>query len=156
METFGISNVAILILSDLIIFSAVAALILYLVQRDSAKQSIAEKKYDTIVSVLIQDITKSQAIYKQEIIDQIQDLITATMRMSVGVEKIVSEVDKITGVAKSVSQNVDTVSQNVEKCSLIHASCPYVKSMNELTSELKRITEELKEIELLINNDMRG
>jgi hypothetical protein len=136
-------DVPVLILSDLIMFTLIAILILYLVHRDTVRQNIVEKRYDSIISCFIKDVTKSQSMYKQEIMDQAKELNTAVAKVLIGVDKIVSEVEKVT-------EDVDVVSKNIETCMTMRNSCSYITSMNELIGELQNITTELKEIESTI------
>lgn len=150
------SDVSILIISNLVIFAAVTVIILYLVRRDTARQSIMDKRYDSIIKGLIEDITKQQATYKQEIVNEVKELTFATTNVLVGVERVVSGVEKIVTGVNEVSNNIENFTDiNTKSVTRVAEEVIKVaKEVSKVTCEVERVTKGLKELSNKMSKDI--
>ena len=157
------SDTSILIVSNLLMFVAVSIIIAYLVRRDTLRQSMIDKRYDSIIKGLIEDITKQQATYKQEIVDSVKELTLATTNVLVGVERVVSGVEKIVASVNDVSNNVEKFADiNTESVAKVADNVKEVSAgVNKVITEVDRVTEEvtkvvkeLKDLSVKMSNDI--
>ena len=137
----------VLIASNLIMFSAVSILIMYIIRQNIIKQSLDEKRYSSIITGLITDVTKGQTTYKQEIIDEIKELNAATTKIFVGIEIVTNNIKELIDNATVISNNIKIASDNIEKCSTTHVPCEYTNRIGEIVEELKNITMELRKLQ---------
>lgn len=139
------SDASILIVSNLLIFVAVAIIISYLVRRDTLRQSQIDKRYDSIITGLISDVTKQQATYKQEIVDNVKELTLATTNVLVGVERIVGGVEKVVASVNDVSNNVEKFADiNTKSVTKVAANVEDVSAgVNKVVTEVDRVAKEV-------------
>ncbi len=149
------SDTSILIVSDLIMFTAIMIVIWFLVRRDTVRQSLMDKRYDSIITGLITDVTKQQATYKKEIVDNVKELTLATTNVLVGVERIVGRVEKVVASVNDVSNNVEKfadintksvtkVATNVENVSACVKEVS--KGVNKVVTEVDRVAKEVVKV----------
>ena len=159
------SDISILIVSNLVIFVAVSIIIWYLVHRDTVRQSIMDKRQDSIIQGLIEDVTKNQATYKQEIINEVKELTIATTNILIGVERVVSGVEKFADInTKSVAKvaaNVEEVSEGVkgviiEVDRVAEEVTKVAKEVNRVVCEVEKVTKGLKELSKKMNGDIEN
>lgn len=171
------SDISILIISNLFMFIGIVIIIAYLVRRDTLRQYITDTRYDSIISGLIQDITKNQATYKQEIVNEVKELTLATTNVLVGVERIVSGVEKVVASVNEVSNDVERftdintksvtkVADNVEEVSTgvkeVSSGVKevsvgvnrVVEEVDRVVCEVERVTKGLKELSDKMSNDI--
>lgn len=137
----------VLIASNLIMFSAVSILIMYIIRQNIIKQSLDEKRYSSIITGLITDVTKGQTTYKQEIIDEIKELNAATTKIFVGIEIVTNNIKELIDNATIISNNIKIASDNIEKYSTTNVPCAYTNRIGEIVEELKNITMELRKLQ---------
>jgi methyl-accepting chemotaxis protein len=153
-------------------FIGIVIIIAYLVRRDTLRQSITDTRYDSVIKGLIEDVTKNQATYKQEIVDNVKELTLATTNVLVGVERIVVEVEKFADInTKSVAKvatNVEEVSTGVKEVSVgvgqvvtevDRVAKEVVKVANEVTRvvcEVEKVTEGLRELSDKMSNGIKS
>lgn len=171
------SDISILIVSNLFMFIGIVIIIAYLVRRDTLRQSITDTRYDSVIKGLIQDVTKNQATYKQEIVNEVRELTLATTNVLVGVERILGGVEKVVTSVNDVSNNVEkfadintksvtNVATNVEEVSVCvkEVSSGVNKVITEVdrvaeevvkvANEVGKVTKELKELSVKMSSDI--
>lgn len=171
------SDISVLIISNFLMFIGIVIIIIYLVRRDTLRQSITDTRYDSVIRGLIEDITKNQATYKQDIIDEVKELTLATTNVLVGVERIVGGVEKVVTSVNEVSNDVERfteintksvnkVASNVEEVSagvkevsvgvnkVVTEVDRVAEEVSKVTCEVERVTKGLKELSTKISNDI--
>lgn len=150
------SDVSILIISNLLMFVGVVIIIAYLVRRDTITQQVIDKRYDNVIQGLIQDVTKNQATYKQEIVSEVRELTLATTNVLVGVERVVSGVEKIVTGVNEVSNNIEKFTDiNTKSVTRVAEEVVKVaKEVSKVTCEVERVTKGLKELSTKMSNDI--
>lgn len=164
------SDISILIVSNLLMFGTVSVIIAYLVRRDTLRQSLIDKRYDSIISGLIQDVTKQQAAYKHEIVNEVKELTLATTNVLIGVERVVTEVQKVVYGINEVSNDVEkftdintkSVTKVVDNVKEVSVGVKEVSSgvqkvimeVDRVVCEVERVTKELRELSQKLSNDI--
>lgn len=150
------SDLSILIVSNLFMFIGIVIIIAYLVRRDTLRQSITDTRYDSVIKGLIEDITKNQATYKQEIINEVKELTIATTNVLLGVERIVGSVEKFADInTKSVTKvaaNVEDVYVGVKEVS--SGVQKVITEVDRVVCEVEKVTKGLKELSKKMNGDI--
>lgn len=110
------------ILGHLSILIIVVILILYMMHRDAKRQEILGVRYDKFISIMLDNVTKQQDLYKKEIIAEVRELSTVIVKVFAGIERVVIgvkdlqlEVTKVTDNVKEVSSGVDRVVVEVDR-----------------------------------------
>jgi len=137
-------------------FIGIVIIIAYLVRRDTYRQHITDIRYDSIIKGLIQDITKNQATYKQEIVDNVKELTLATTNVLVGVERIVGGVEKVVAGVNEVSNNIEEFTDiNTKSVTRVAEEVIKVaKEVSKVTCEVEKVTKGLKELSKKMNGDI--
>lgn len=103
------------ILSDWVFHFLVVILILYLVYRDNKKLELVDQKYEKMITVFVKSITDKQTVYKEEIINNMKELSSSTLKVFTSIENNILEVRKVTAGVNQVTTGVEDVEREVQK-----------------------------------------
>lgn len=124
------------IISDWVFHVAVVFLILYLVYRDNKKLEMVDNKYEKMIIHFVKDITDKQILYKEEIVINMKELSSSTLKVFSAIENNIIEVRKVTAGVNQVTSGVQDVELEVQK----------------VTSGVHGVEEEVEKVTKGINN----
>jgi methyl-accepting chemotaxis protein len=147
------------ILSDWLFHFAVVILILYLVYRDNKKLEIVNTKYEKLITEFLNNITKTQTTYKEEVISNIKELSISTLKVFSAIETNISEVKKVTSGVNNVTEGVLSVEKEVVKVtegvlSVEKEVVKVAKGINEIVNfcgELELLRDEINKSTTALN-----
>lgn len=146
------------VISDLVMLLSMIILVFYLTYRDSKRQDIIDARYDKLIGNMIDNISRQQSAYKEEMVSEVKELTIATSHVLTGVERVASgvkdvqlEVIKVIESVKDVSfgvervvNEVDRVTNNIKDVSTGVANV--YTGVEQVANEVTRVTDGVKEV----------
>jgi len=142
-----LTEVEVELIGDLIVLAIFTLLVLYIIHRDTKRQDIADTRYDKLIHDIIDNISKQQDQYKQEIITEIRQLSDAIIKVLNGTERVVNGVKDVQFEVIKVSSGVDRVVTEVDRMT---------EGINDVSSGIKDIVSSLREITKIIDKELEA
>jgi methyl-accepting chemotaxis protein len=142
-----LTEVEVELIGDLIVVAIFTILVLYIIHRDTKRQDFADIRYDKLIHGIIDNISKQQDQYKQEIITEIRELSDAVIKVLKGTERVVSGVKDVESEVTKVSSGVDRVVNEVDRVTT---------GIGEVSSGIKNIVLSLQTITNIIDKELEA